>query len=443
MQFLKSFYIHNTFFRYLALLSACFILSYWFKWVYPIAWVFILVLEAAFLLDVFLLYGTSKGIDAKRMLPKKLSNSDVNPVQIHFETSYPFKTSISLIDELPEQFQKRDFEYRTTGIKGEKQIFDYTVRPVDRGEYVFGNLNVYASSPLCIVKRRFVFQKDQMVPVYPSIIQMQQYDFLAINNHLSNIGLKKIRKLGHTQEFEQIKEYVQGDDIRTLNWKATAKQNQLMVNQYQDEKSQPVYSIIDTGRVMKMPFDGLKLLDYAINSALAFSNVALKRNDKTGLVAFSKKIENYLPAVQKPTYLNSILETLYNIDTEYTDSDFGALYGHVKRKINQRSLLLLYTNFEHLSALKRQLPYLLALSKKHVLVVIFFENSELEKLIATDAEDLQAIYHKTIAEKFSLDKKLMQKELERYGIQTILTKPEGLTINTINKYLEIKARGLL
>lgn len=443
MQFLKSFYIHNTFFRYLALLSASFILSYWFKWLYPIAWLLILVLVAAFLFDIFLLYGSGKGIRAKRLLPNKLSNSDLNKIRIQFDTHYPFRTSIGLIDELPQQFQKRDFEYRTKCVKGEQQVFDYTVRPTDRGEYVFGHLNVYASSPLRIVKRRFVFQKDHMVPVYPSIIQMQQYDFLAINNRLSNIGLKKIRKLGHTQEFEQIKDYVPGDDIRTLNWKATAKRNQLMVNQYQDEKSQPVYSLIDTGRVMKMPFNGLKLLDYAINSALAFSNVALKRNDKTGLVSFSKNVENFLPAAQKSTYLNNILETLYNIDTEFTDSDFGALYGHIKRKINQRSLLLLYTNFEHISALKRQLPYLLALAKKHVLVVIFFENSELEKLIATDAEDLQAIYHKTIAEKFSLEKKLMQKELQRYGIQTILTKPEQLTVNTINKYLEIKARGLL
>jgi len=443
MLFLKSFYIHNTFFRYLALLSACFILSFWFSWLYPIAWMLIWGLIAAFLLDIFLLYGTGKGLEARRLLPKKLSNSDLNPIVIHFSSHYYFKTGISLIDELPQQFQKRDFEHRTSILKDEKQVFEYSVRPVDRGEYVFGNLNLYASSPLRMVKRRFLFQKDQMVPVYPSIIQMQQYDFLAINNRLSNIGLKKIRRIGHTQEFEQIKEYVPGDDIRTLNWKATAKQGQLMVNQYQDEKSQPVYSVIDTGRVMKMPFNGLKLLDYAINSALAFSNVALKRYDKTGLVAFSKQIETYLPAVQKPTYLNSILEKLYTIDTQFTDSDFGMLYGHVKRKINQRSLLLLYTNFEHISALKRQLPYLLALAKKHVLVVIFFENSELEKLIASDAENLQAIYHKTIAEKFSLDKKLMQKELQRHGVQTILTKPEELTINTINKYLEIKARGLL
>lgn len=425
------------------MLCASFILSFWFKVIYPISWVLLLLLIAFFLFDIFLLFANSKGISAQRELPKKLSNSDFNSIEIRFETFYPFKTFLTIIDELPIQFQKRDFEYKTIIFKGQKNEFNYKVRPVERGEYVFGNLNIFCSSPLRIIKRRFVFQKDQMVPVYPSIIQMQQYDFLAISNRLSQIGLKKIRKIGHTQEFEQIKEYVQGDDIRTLNWKATAKSNQLMVNQYQDEKSQPVYSIIDTGRVMKMPFNGLKLLDYAINSALAFSNVALKRNDKTGLIAFSKNLETYVPAVQKITHLNTIMEKLYSIGNDYTDADFGLLYAHVKRKISHRSLLLFYTNFEHISALKRQLPYLLALSKKHVLVVIFFENSELIELISTDAENLQTIYHKTIAEKFALDKKLIQKELQKYGIQTILTKPEELTINTINKYLEIKAKGLL
>jgi len=442
MRFLKSFYIHNLFFWYIAILSACFVISFWFIALYPIAWLLTMLLAALLVFDIYLLYAQN-AILAERSLPQKLSNSDLNPISIAFETRYPFKTRISIIDELPVQFQKRDFEYTRTLIKGQKQQFDYTVRPVDRGEYVFGNLNVFASSPLRIVKRRYKFQKDQMVPVYPSIIQMQQYDFLAISNRLSEIGLKKIRRIGHTQEFEQIKEYVPGDDFRTINWKATAKQQHLMVNQYQDERSQPIYSIIDTGRVMKMPFNELKLLDYAINATLAFSNVALKRNDKTGMITFSKNIESYVPAIQKLTHLNTIMEKLYNITTEYSDADFGLLYAHIKRKVTHRSLLLLYTNFEHISALKRQLPFLTAIAKKHVLVVIFFENTELEQLTATNAEDLQTIYHKTIAEKFVLEKKLMQKELKKHGIQTILTKPGELTINTINKYLEIKARGLI
>ncbi|RIV30285.1 DUF58 domain-containing protein [Flagellimonas lutimaris] len=443
MAFLRSLYIHNIFFRYIALLSACFVISYWVPTLYPIAWLLVFLLMALFFLDLYFLYATPNAIKAHRNLPQKLSNSDQNILSVHLNSKYPFKAEVSIIDELPVQFQKRDFEHKTQLQKGEPHYFEYSVRPVERGEYVFGNLIVFASSPLRIIKRKFVFQKDQMVPVYPSIIQMQQYDFLATSNRLTEFGLKKIRRIGHTQEFEQIKEYIKGDDVRTINWKATAKKNQLMVNQYQDERSQPIYSIIDTGRVMKMPFNGLSLLDYAINSALAFSNVALKRNDKTGLLTFSKKIETFVPAVQKLTHLNTIMESLYNISTTFSDSDFGLLYAHVKRKVNQRSLLLLYTNFEHMSGLQRQLPYILAMAKKHVLVVIFFENTELESLIAEDTEDLQAIYHKTIAEKFSLEKRLMQKELQKYGIQTILTKPEELTVNTINKYLEIKARGII
>lgn len=216
-----------------------------------------------------------------------------------------------------------------------------------------------------------------------------------------------------------------------------------MVNQFQDEKSQPIFSILDTGRMMKMPFNGLKLLDYAINSTLAFSNVALKKHDKVGMLSFSKKIESFLPAVQKLTYLNRILENLYNIDTQFTDSDYSLLYAQLKRKVTHRSLLLLYTNFEHISGLKRQMPYLQAISKKHMLVVVLFENTELDTIIEENAEDLQSIYHKTIAEKFAFEKRLMVKELQKHGIQTILTAPENLTINTINKYLEIKARGLL
>lgn len=443
MAFLRSLYIHNIFFRYIALLSACFVISYWVPILYPIAWLLVFLLMALFFLDLYFLYATPNAIKAHRNLPRKLSNSDQNILSVHLNSKYPFKTEVSIIDELPVQFQKRNFEHKSQLQKGEPHYFEYSVRPVERGEYVFGNLIVFASSPLRIIKRKFVFQKDQMVPVYPSIIQMQQYDFLATSNRLTEFGLKKIRRIGHTQEFEQIKEYIKGDDVRTINWKATAKKNQLMVNQYQDERSQPIYSIIDTGRVMKMPFNGLSLLDYAINSALAFSNVALKRNDKTGLLTFSKKIETFVPAVQKLTHLNIIMESLYNISTTFSDSDFGLLYAHVKRKVNQRSLLLLYTNFEHMSGLKRQLPFILAMAKKHVLVVIFFENTELESLIAEDTEDLQAIYHKTIAEKFSLEKRLMQKELQKYGIQTILTKPEKLTVNTINKYLEIKARGII
>ena len=443
MNFLKSLYIHSQLYIYIAMASVCFLLSFWLPVLYAVAWIVTIIIAVLLLIDLLLLYQPKNAINARRILPDKFSNSDNNPVPITITNKYGFKTYIDVIDELPVQFQKRDFLYQISLNPNQNHDFQYLVRPVDRGEYYFGHLNIFVSSVLKIVKRKYKFQNQQMVMVYPSIIQMQKYDFLAISNSLTEFGLKKIRRIGNTSEFEQIKDYIPGDDFRTVNWKATAKRGQLMVNQYQDEKSQPIYSIIDTGRIMKMPFNGLKLLDYAINSTLAFSNVALKKHDKVGMISFSKKIESFLPAIQKITYLNRILENLYNIDTQFNDSDFGLLYAQLKRKVTHRSLLLLYTNFEHISALKRQMPYLQAITKKHMLVVVLFENTELDTILNENAEDLQSIYHKTIAEKFAFEKRLMVKELQKHGIQSILTAPENLTINTINKYLEIKARGLL
>lgn len=394
------------------------------------------------LIEIFRLFSGKK-FSADRILPEKFSNSDTNAVELHFENKYNFPIHLEIIDEIPEQFQKRDFLKILSITRNSKRDYNYTLTPVKRGVYKFGYLNCYVSTKSKLVKRRYRFENEAQVKVYPSFIQMRALDFLSIDQKMSQYGMKKIRKIGHTMEFEQIKNYVIGDDIRTINWKATAKHNSLMVNQFQDEKSQPIYNIIDVGRVMQMPFEGLSLLDYSINAALAFSNIALKKKDKIGMLTFADKIENYVPANSKKTHLNTLLETLYGINTNFLVSDFNRLYAHSKRKITQRSLLMLYTNFEHITSLKRQLPYLRALAKSHLLVVIFFENTELDELANKSTNKLTEIYEKTIAQEFIYNKQLMVKELEKNGIQTVLTKPKDLSVNTINKYLEIKAKGLL
>lgn len=443
LHFLRSFYLRKWLFRSLLAIALLFLIAHWFEEWYTFAWLGVFIFGMLFLADLLLVFMPKSPLTANRLLPEKFSNSDPNPVAVSIVNKYGFKIYISVIDELPVQFQKRDFFRKGQIEKHKEYSFEYQLRPVERGVYRFGAMHVYISSPLQLVARRFSFQKAKEVAVYPSFIQMKKYDFLAVSNKLTEFGFKKIRRIGHTIEFEQIKNYVKGDDYRTINWKATAKHSELMVNQYQDEKSQPILSLIDTGRVMKMPFEGLKLLDYAINSTLAFSNVALKKKDKVGMLSFNTKVSDYVMPSDKLSNLNTIMERLYGVNTRYPDADFGFLYNFLKRKVSHRSLLMLYTNFEHISALKRQLPYLQAIAKKHLLVVIFFENTELKKVTEQDTEDLQGIYHKTIAEKFDFDKGIMQKELQKHGIQSILTPPDKLSINAINKYLEIKSRGLL
>jgi uncharacterized protein (DUF58 family) len=419
------------------------VLGFFFPIIYGISQYILIAMAVLFLVDIIILYSNKNGLFARRDTLDKLSNGDDNAIHIVIENRYLFPTRLKVIDELPFQFQSRNIEFDLSIDSGKRKTLQYIVRPVKRGEYDFGAVNIYTRSPIGFISKRFRFSQDMIVPVYPSFIQMRKYELLAISNQLRDSGIKKIRRIGNNSEFEQIKEYVSGDDYRTINWKATARKNKLMINQFQDEKSQQVYSVIDMGRVMRMPFEGLSLLDYAINASLVISNIAMLKQDKAGIITFSHKVQTILPADRRNAQLQKILEVLYNQKTGYLESNYENLYASIKTKINQRSLLLLYTNFESLSGLQRQLKYFRKIAKDHLLVVIFFENTELRSFLDKPATTTEDVYNKIIAEKFSYEKKLITKELEKYGIHSIFTAPQKLSVNTINKYLELKARGLI
>ncbi len=161
------------------------------------------------------------------------------------------------------------------------------------------------------------------------------------------------------------------------------------------------------------------------------------------MFTFSKRVENRVVAERRSSQMHQILESLYNIKTDFFESDYSRLYVDIKKNINHRSLIILYTNFETLDSLHRQLPYLKGIAKSHLLVVVFFQNTELNDIINSKAVTVQEVYDKVIAEKFAFEKRLIVNELKKYGIHSVLTQPENLTLDTINKYLEIKARGIL
>ena len=398
-------------------------------------------LIAASCIDIFILFNTKNAISLERVLPEKLSNGDENKITVHIANFYAFKIYLTILEELPFQFQKRNFNFKIKLLpKGQKTIH-YKVRPTERGIYNFGNANVYASSALKLATKKHILATEKELKCYPSFLKLGDFNFKAFTNQSATYGTKKNRKLGHSLEFEQIKEYVAGDDIRTINWKATAKRNQLMVNQYVEEKSQPIYTIIDKGRAMQMQFNNVSLLDYAVNATLTISNVILKKQDKAGTLSFSTKLEDWVVAEKRNSQMRLISEALYNIKTNFSESDFSTLYAVVKRKITNRSLLILFTNFETMDGLNRQLPYLRAMAKNHLVLVVFFKNTELESLLNQKTTTIENVYDSVIAEKFMYEKKQIVNELKKYGISSVLTKPENLTGDTINKYLEIKSRG--
>lgn len=443
MRLVREYYITSKFLLIAIIIVLLFFFGYFLPILFFIAKIFLIAFVTIILLESAILFSNKKGVFAERVLAERLSNGDENEIKIILTNNYAIKIVVKVIDELPFVFQIRDFEINAEIEKISTKIFNYNVRPVKRGEYQFGALNIYVSVLLNIVARRFRFEQNKTAAVYPSYIQMKKYQLMAVSDRLVEVGVKKIRRIGRSLEFEQIKEYVNGDDYRTINWKATARKKQLMVNHYVDEKSQQVYSIIDMGRTMKMPFDKMSLVDYAINASLVISNIALLKQDKVGIVAFNNKVTSVLPAERNSLQMKKIVELLYSQQTDFLESDYEKLSAVVKSKIKQRSLLLFYTNFESANSLKRQLKYFKSLASSHLVIIIFFKNTGLDKILNSKPNSLEEIYHKTIAEKFSFEKKVIQKELSMMGIQSILTSPQDLSVNTINKYLELKARGMI
>lgn len=442
--YIKNLYLYPRFYYCLLTIIFLFIISFFAPELYIGIWVVFSILLAVVLTDYLFLFAFRKdGFLAERVIPKRLSNGDENPIEITLQNKYSFKVNCEIVDEIPHQFQNRNFSIEKTLNKHSSDVIKHTLRPTSRGVYNFGKLNIYIGSPLKLVCRRYVFSEDYSISCYPSFIQMKQLELLTFSNSKVPLGFKKIRRIGHTLEFEQIKNYISGDDIRTINWKSTAKNNQLMVNQYQDETRQSIYLLIDKGRVMQMPFNELNLLDYAINATLALSNVILKKNDKVSVMTYSDKVKTLAALSSEKVQMQKIMEMLYSIDTNFVESDYSRLYATTKHTISHRSLLILFTNFETIEGMHRQLPYLRAMSRNHVLLVVFFENTELKKLTSKKVTKTEHIFDRVIAEQFIYDKKLIINELQKFGIHSVLTTPEDLSLNTINKYLEIKARGII
>lgn len=443
MNVFKDLFLSNRFFGLLGAVIIFFVITFAFPFLYAVAQTVLVLVLALVLVDILMLFNRSTFVKCRRRLPKVFSLGDENEVKIELKNQARQKLKLRIIDELPFQFQRRDFAIDLSLEPEEIHTISYKLRPLERGEYAFGRINIFMESFLGLVQRRYRHDYPMNVAVYPSIIQMKNFELRAFDRLSHQGGIKKMRRLGHSYEFEQIKNYVRGDDYRSINWKASSRRAQLMVNQFQDERAQQVYNIIDKSRAMKMPFHGLSLMDHAINTTLVISNIALQKHDRAGLLTFSDKIGTSIKADRKPNHLNNILLSLYKEQERPLEANYELLYHASRKLIKGRSLLFLYTNFESNYAMERVLPILRRINNLHLLVVVFFENTEIKNFARRKVETTEDIYHQTIAQQFIAEKVQIVQKLRQYGIQAILTKPEELSVNTINKYLELKSRGLI
>ena len=430
---------------YILLLAVALItgLGYAYAPLYTAGRLLTLLLLLTTVADVALLWH-KKGITAERHLSPRFSNGDDNPVTISVESTYPFPVSVEVIDELPPQFQRRTGTSLSIlnsqfSILNSQLSIPYVLRPTRRGVYSFGHVLVFASTHLGLVERRYRCASPCDVGVYPSFLRFHQYELMAVSQNLREPGIKRVRRIGRNTDFEHIRDYLRGDDYRTVNWRATARTGRPMVNVYQDERSQQVFCIVDKGRVMQQAFEGMTLLDYAINASLALSYVAMRKEDRAGLITFADSLGTLVPADRRPGHINKLMETLYAEQTDFAETDFSALSVAVGRHVSKHSLLILFTNFMGLVSLQRQLPFLQQIARRHRLLVVFFDDVELQQFVDSPAATAEQRCQHEVAEKFVAEKRLVSATLRQYGILSLLTSPLELTVDVINRYLAVRA----
>jgi uncharacterized protein (DUF58 family) len=438
---IKEVFLAPRFFQILSGIITLYVFGYFFPVIEVVAQLLLYSFIALAAVDLFFLY--SGALSGSRQVPDRLSNGDLNPVNYTLFNTYKTPIKYWCIDEFPVQWQIRD-AIKTDWLKpGECQEINFQVRPVERGWYAFGRLRLMVATPLGIFKRRFTPQENMRVKVYPSFLQLKKTELYAFSPIRNQQVTKKIQHPGNSREFEHIKDYVAGDDYRRLNWKATARLNKLMVNEYQEERSRNIYQLIDMGRTMKSPFNGMTLLDYAINSSLALSNVILKKQDNPGLVTYSSGVHSLVKAKSRNSHLNTMLETLFAQETNFEESNLEQVYAVLQKNTEGRSLLIFYTNFESIAGLQRQLPILKKLAALHLVLLVTFIDTDLEAITENKATNTKEIYFKTLAEEHLEQKVQLLQTLAQYGIIHIKVRPGELSLAVIDKYLEVKENGIL
>ncbi len=422
----------------IALAVIAIVLTLGFVWT-PLLWlgqIGLVGFAAALATDAMLLARAD--VSVRRELDERLSIGDENAGVWTIQSTA--NLDLSVIDEWPREVDAFAAPDDLAIGAGETRRIGFWVRPTQRGRLAFGVVHVFARSRIGLLERRFSGPGGSESTVYPAFLAMRRYELMAATQHLDLIGVKRIRRPGASTTFEHVRDYVVGDDIRSVNWKATARRGELMINQYQEERAQPIYSLVDVGRTMALPFDGLSLLDHSLNAALVLSAIALRRHDHAGVMTFGRTPQQIVGASARPGQMNAILEALYDAQASEGESDIEALYYHVRRMVKRRSLLLVFSNFETRSALRRQRNALVAMARQHVVLCVFFRNPLLRD-VGNELEGLDRVYAQTIASYVAMEKEQMASELRRAGVGTLLTAPEHLSADVLNAYLSLKASG--
>ncbi|MEN8906439.1 MAG: DUF58 domain-containing protein [Clostridiales bacterium] len=396
-----------------------------------------LLLVLLFLIDLLITPGKNY-FELERICDEKFSLGAKNYIAISIRNNSKYNLNFEATDEIPVHFKVYNRFLNIFVTANNTNMSKYNIIPQKRGEFTFGKIDIRYIGLLKLCIRSFKFDKTCNYKVYPNLRDLSTVDFITLKKISLIEGSKKNRAYLAGTEFESLREYAEGDDYKKLNWIASAKYNTLIVNNYEPEKNQNVYILLDSSRVMNSEINYIKKLDYAINASLLLADFVIKKGDKTGLLVFDSKIRKYVHSGKGKGHFQLFADNLYNVHENMVSADYKNAFLFLSKKETRQGLICIFTEIYNKEEAQNLTKVLKLFSKKHTCLIITIRDKRIYEIANSSLEENNNLYHKTAASKIINERENAIKIFNNSGITCIDVPPDKLSVEIVNKYLSVK-----
>ncbi|MCI0486026.1 MAG: DUF58 domain-containing protein [Blastocatellia bacterium] len=421
-------------------------------WVNRAAFTLIILYDVAlitFAVIDYIVSESASSFQVEREMEDRFAMGAENRVTIKITNRAPRPVTFRIKDEYPPDMELLSpREVYLTVPAGRSRMWSYNLLPTMRGSYSFGNTAVRFRSRLGLLWRQVHYPTASgslktAVKVYPDIREAKKNELYAHRNRRPDPGLRRMRLRGHGREFESLRDFVIGDEIRHISWAATARRGKLITRQYTIERSQNVVVMLDTGRLMTARIGKLSKLDHAINAALSIAYVAASGGDNVGLVAFSRRVISYLPPHRGHDQINRLMEALYKIEPQMIEPSYARAFNFFSTNCHRRSLVVILTDLVDRDASAELLAHTSKLVPRHLPLIVTIGDTDLRELVRANPDTSADVYRQSVAEEILRQREEALSRIRHAGGLALDVPARHLSLELVNKYLEVKERGLL
>ncbi len=354
-----------------------------------------------------------------------------------------------IVDETPPQLRLEPPSLDLFARSKRTGAAEYSILPSERGDVRLGRTFLRYQSAMHLAERWAVAETSQIVCVLPNIEEAKKHTLYLIRSRQVELEKRRRHQRGLGREFESMREYREGDEIRDISWTATARRNHLVTRVFQIERSQAVWLVVDAGRLLRAkvqePGRELRLskLDYAVTGALSLAQVALHCGDRVGLLAYGRRIQQNVNAARGVRQVRAILESLARVKGEALEADHGRAAQALMTAQTRRSLVVWLTDFAETATVPDVIEYAMHLTSRHLVLFAAMAQPDLNALAAAVPQSKDEMYRHAAALEIAQRRDLLLRSLRQRGVLTLEVMPGMLASSIVNQYLDIKERNLL